>query len=218
MGKKSRASPRKLTPAEIDTFSKENHHQAMIEGHEFSSHLDEVVRKIDHPFDFSRIREAADEIEAKCPFTHENRQISLKHQRETVQDPRDGVGPLQNIYAPGGPAFERDFRFFRQEFRNSYLREFAETIEASLSIKLGRIRLMNLPGRRCYSLHQDRTVRYHFVLKTNPQAIFVFPRQGVFHLPADGFLYRVDTRHTHSVMNGALSDRVHLVFNEAESS
>jgi hypothetical protein len=65
-------------------------------------------------------------------------------------------------------------------------------------------------------MHRDPTIRYHLVLKTNPQAFFIFPSGGVFSIPADNHIYRLDTRELHTAINGGEESRVHLVISEAE--
>lgn len=90
-----------------------------------------------------------------------------------------------------------------------------------------RMRLMMLPFKGCLSFHFDRYVRYHIPLVTNDRAFFFMNESGQFpvprddircgamatyHLPADGSVYRADTREYHTVFNGGRQERVHLVW------
>jgi len=76
-----------------------------------------------------------------------------------------------------------------------------------------RSRVMTLDRHTTYSVHKDRTKRYHLALITNPHAFFLFPYSGwdnLVQIPADGYVYEVDTTQSHSFINCGES-RTHLV-------
>lgn len=90
--------------------------------------------------------------------------------------------------------------------------------------KLGRVRFMLLKPKTGLTVHQDREFRYHLVLDTNRKSYIAYNNFSVdlhksqlvsvancYHLPADGYWYRVDTREQHWVYNGGKTDRIHLV-------
>jgi hypothetical protein len=90
--------------------------------------------------------------------------------------------------------------------------------------KLGRVRFMLLKPKTGLTAHRDREFRYHLVLKTNPKSYISYNNKTVdinksqlvsvancYHIPADGYWYRVDTRQQHWVYNGGATDRIHLV-------
>ena len=66
-------------------------------------------------------------------------------------------------------------------------------------------------------MHVDEQVRYHFVIETNPAALFFccFDAGDMrcigYHVPDDSRWYRVDTRREHFVYNAGWEPRIHLV-------
>lgn len=81
-----------------------------------------------------------------------------------------------------------------------------------LNIPVYRTRLMVSRPRSCYSLHRDYSPRLHLPLITNDQCNFLISEPlTMFHLPADGHTYWVDTRLKHTFLNGSLDARLHIV-------
>jgi hypothetical protein len=74
-----------------------------------------------------------------------------------------------------------------------------------------RARFMTMVMHSTYSVHQDRAPRLHLALDTHPHAYFFWPEhKEFFHIPADGYLYEVDTTQPHTFVNAG-PDRTHLV-------
>lgn len=71
-------------------------------------------------------------------------------------------------------------------------------------------RLMLVKPKTCYSYHRDRCKRIHIPLVTNEDAWFIIEKE-IFHLPADGSVYLVDTTKMHTVVNTSSENRTHLV-------
>lgn len=108
-----------------------------------------------------------------------------------------------------------------------YVRQQIEILQKNINIKIGRIRFMKLMPKTGLSVHNDFEHRYHLVLKTNNYAYFgkTFKLKntdpdnietslfsgGVYHIPADGYWYEVDTTKEHWVYNGGAEERIHLV-------
>lgn len=76
--------------------------------------------------------------------------------------------------------------------------------------KLFRTRLLWLNAQSCYSMHFDDSPRIHIPLITNPDSYIVFKDGKVEHLEA-GKVYWIDTRETHTAINGGDHARLHLV-------
>lgn len=169
-------------------------------------------------FDLALARAALEQVTARYPLTHERRQLSLTGRSETDPSVEDGIGSIYDFKSSRWLAREADFRHFHPEFKSTYFHEIYERVQRHTGGAIGRMRLMLLPPKACYSLHQDPTIRYHLVLKTNPQALLIFPKNGLVHLPADGKLYQVDTRQLHTAMNGGDEDRIHLVMSASEGA
>mgnify|MGYP001159521904 FL=1 len=80
-----------------------------------------------------------------------------------------------------------------------------------------RSRFMQKNMHTTYSVHKDKAKRYHIALDTHKHAYFIFPRKGLiqdrkelYHIPADGYVYEVNTTAPHTVANCG-PDRTHLV-------
>ena len=80
-----------------------------------------------------------------------------------------------------------------------------------------RARIMTKKMHTTYSVHSDPAPRYHLALETNPNAYFIFPSLNkLIHIPADGYIYEVDTTIPHSFANCG-EDRTHLVISKWSS-
>jgi len=76
-----------------------------------------------------------------------------------------------------------------------------------------RMRVLCRKKQTTYTVHTDVTpFRYHLALITNPDAYVVYPtHKKLFQIPADGYVYRMNTTEPHTVMNCG-PDRYHLVW------
>lgn len=86
----------------------------------------------------------------------------------------------------------------------------AELIE-SLPFRICRMRWMVLAGKACYSVHRDPSPRLHIPIITSEQSYFIFKDKPTFLSLEVGHAYVLDTRREHTAINGAVSERVHLV-------
>lgn len=76
---------------------------------------------------------------------------------------------------------------------------------------LYRTRILKLPPGRCYSYHMDWSPRIHLAVITHPHC-FIAEGNELFHIPADGHAYLVDTTKPHTALNGSLDlERIHIV-------
>ena len=80
-----------------------------------------------------------------------------------------------------------------------------------------RTRVLCRKKQTTYSLHTDvNSVRFHLALVTNDTCYVVYPqKEKLFHIPADGYVYRMNTHEPHTVMNCG-EDRYHLVWGSRE--
>jgi hypothetical protein len=102
---------------------------------------------------------------------------------------------------------EKSFCLFHKFYKNSYVQK----LDESLNLNIYRWRWMILFGKSCYSLHQDSTQRVHIPIISNPQSFLIFKDPAALFELSVGKTYLVDTRKTHSAMNGHETWRVHLV-------
>jgi len=103
---------------------------------------------------------------------------------------------------------ERLYKVINAEFRGTYFEE----ILTGLPFPFGRTRILRVPPQKCYPVHTDHSIRYHLALDTHVGAFIVYPEVGkVYHIPADGYLYRMDARVPHTAVNCGPLTRAHMV-------
>jgi len=173
------------------------------------------IKKLELTADSDLISKGLDTVLSMTQWGSEN-QIGLTY-RKNAQNPwKDCVGSLYDRETGLDIANEKEFTELNPnvpEYVQSKLHELA-VLE---NIQLGRIRFMRLMPKTGLSVHADTSVRYHFVLKTNPHAYIAhtFHAGNVsalcFHIPADNNFYKVDTTKHHFVYNGGQEPRIHLV-------
>lgn len=144
--------------------------------------------------------------------TLSSNQIGLNHRPGAENQFLDNVGSLmaQTI------AKETDFTEYNDLLGETTKRAL-NTLSESEGVKFGRIRYMLLPEKSGLTVHTDTEIRYHYVLETNSNAFFgekvndseITAR--CYHIPADGYFYKVDTTRPHFVYNGSREPRIHLV-------
>jgi hypothetical protein len=96
-------------------------------------------------------------------------------------------------------------------------------------LNLCRTRVMRLRPISCYHYHWDKTPRIHIPVITNTHCIFMVDKElkeikppyhdqdicstdkDIFHLPADGNYYTIDTTMCHTAINLSPYDRIHIV-------
>jgi hypothetical protein len=72
------------------------------------------------------------------------------------------------------------------------------------------------------SVHPDFEHRYHLSIVTNKYSYFgehvgeTDVSAKCYHIPSDGYFYKVDTTREHFVYNGGWEPRIHLVLCEAK--
>jgi hypothetical protein len=154
--------------------------------------------------DSVRLRAEIEELITRVPLAFERtRQLGL-HSFHGSTDPwYDGCRKQREI------GDDREYTLLHPDLHGSYI----EKVFAALPFRPFRARLMALDPSVCYSIHSDLTPRYHIAVKTTPQARFVFvDHERLIHIPADGRVYFVDTRETHTAFNAGREMRLHIVF------
>ena len=146
-------------------------------------------------------------------------QIGLTYRKNAEDIWLDAGGSLYDHKIKKFIAEEKDFTEFNSEV-GSYTKNIINELSKKENIDFGRIRYMKADQKRGLSIHKDLECRYHLVIKTNPGALFgeYHGAEGVaatcFHLPADGYFYKVDTTRDHFIYNGGWDERIHLVLCE----
>ena len=163
--------------------------------------MNELLEKSAYSIDLDKLIDAIDNIPVSFP---PNNQISLQMQEGSDDPWYGGCGRLNLING-----VESDYNLIVPELEGTYIEEMFQ----SLPFKPIRSRLMNMHRRSCYSIHRDPQPRYHIAIFTNTSAKIIFTeKERIFHIPADGHLYLVDTREEHTAINGSLKEnRLHLL-------
>lgn len=96
---------------------------------------------------------------------------------------------------------------YNQAWLQSFLSELSPRI-------IGRIRVMRMRPRLCYSWHRDLTPRIHVPLITHPDNFMVISNESM-HLYRGSYWW-TDTTKFHTAMNCSDKDRFHLVIEVSE--
>jgi hypothetical protein len=174
------------------------------------------IKKLDIATDIDLMQSSLEEVLTMTQWGVEN-QIGLSHRKILEKDIwKDCIGSLYDQETGLDIANENDFAQLNTN-TPSYLKSKLEELAIAENIKIGRVRFMRLLPKTGLSVHADTSVRYHYVLKTNPHAYVAHTFQAghvsalCFHIPADGQFYKVDTTKHHFVYNGGKESRIHLV-------
>lgn len=131
-------------------------------------------------------------------------QIGLTHRKDAENVWHDATGRHKDV--------ETNYNIFNAELKGSYLEKVYNDIQKHYTV--GRVRIMYLSNKTCYSLHRDLQKRLHLPVQTNKKCLMIVDNEA-FHLPADGNVYLVDTTKQHTALNGELGEfnRIHIIFN-----
>lgn len=173
-------------------------------------------------FDKLRLKMELGLLIKKYPWHPHSNQLSLVHTGE-YSDPADqiydGIGSiiksgldnrLNRNYIEGK---EKDkFVYLHESVKGTYLETVINKVKEFSERPVGRIRLMLLKSKTCYSWHKDDDlIRYHVPIITNPRC-FIVTEHGLYTMPEEGKLYSLVSTAMHTAMNASQDDRVHLLF------
>lgn len=142
-------------------------------------------------------------------------QLGLTHRKDCDNPLGDAGGNL--IDPKSGLFISKESDFTEWNNVGSYTKDVISKLSQFTGEQFGRIRYMRLMPKTGLSVHADFEVRYHYVFKTNKYAYFGDSTVDndisakCYHIPSDGFFYRVDTTREHFVFNGGWEPRIHLV-------
>lgn len=92
------------------------------------------------------------------------------------------------------------------EFKNTPLGNILDDIGP-----IGQARLLVLDSGESYTAHCDPDDRIHLAIVTNPYSFLVdISNKSMYHLPADGQLWHMNTGHLHVAANWGPRSRIHL--------
>jgi len=151
--------------------------------------------------------------------TLSSNQIGLNYQPGASNKWLDNTGSLYNFTTKQFDALEKDFTELNIEHA-PYTVRIIKSLAEQEGFTIGRVRYMRLQEKTGLTVHQDVEQRYHIAIDTHPSAFFgeVLDNHDCsakcYHIPADGFIYKIDTTRKHFVYNGGRQDRIHLVICE----
>jgi len=96
-------------------------------------------------------------------------------------------------------------------YNQAWLRSFLDQLAPRI---IGRIRVMRIRPRVCYSWHRDLTPRIHVPLITHPNNFMVINSESA-HLYRGSYWW-ADTTKYHTAMNCSENDRFHIVIEVSE--
>lgn len=167
-----------------------------------------LIQKTDIKCDHKKIKNEVLFLLQKYPFCPSHNQISL-----TGFSPEDSpyrcLGKLSDVNNELYGSLESDMNKLLLIINETYLKKFLEKIPFGF----GRVRIMQIKPKQCYTFHIDNNFRYHLAIDSNPNSFIVFkePTHQLINIPTDGFLYQMNGFHKHSAMNGGNKPRIHLV-------
>lgn len=94
----------------------------------------------------------------------------------------------------------------KPEFQNTPIGKFLESLG-----DIGEARLLKLESGQSYTAHTDPDDRIHLAVETNPYAYLIDVSDNVmYHVPADGSVYLMDTGKKHLAGNFGGFPRIHI--------
>lgn len=126
----------------------------------------------------------------------------------------NGAGSLFNQRLKRYTSKTSDYTHLPSFFVGTYVEEVIENVKKIASPKkIGRVRLLTLLPKTCYSLHIDEEeFRFHIPIQTSHDSFFV-SGTTIDRMPEVGQLYTFKTDEEHTAVNASLTEkRIHLVF------
>jgi hypothetical protein len=173
-----------------------------------------LVKRTNHCYDLDRCLVEWDHIQSRLGDNLWSKPLGVNRQTCIQRSNKDDVNPYTDgtgsIYGNNSVKdhiliSQSDYIILNDIYEGTV---FADVIR---DMNGERSRVMHMSYHSTYSVHKDKSPRYHLALITNPNAYFIFPTLNeIVHIPADGYVYEVDTTLPHSFVNCG-PDRMHLV-------
>lgn len=158
-----------------------------------------LVKLLGQPDNFDVLKKEVMDLVASKLAT-EN-QLSLQTTLEDTGDWYSSAGTVLKLKNKN----EREYNVLQPELKGTAIESIINKYNAT------RSRIMISRPRSCYSVHKDDSYRIHIPIVTNPQSWMVWPYQNKCVNLEEGNVYWTNTTRYHSVFNGSLVDRIHLV-------
>jgi hypothetical protein len=174
------------------------------------------VKKLELTADLEIMKQDLDFVLTRSDWSVEN-QIGLTYRKGAENLWKDCVGSLWDRENNIELVKEEEFTEINSE-APLYTMKRLNDLAALEGFKLGRVRYMRLMPKTGLSVHADSSVRYHYVLETNPHSYIYHTTTMMgsiktlgYQLLSNGYFYKVNTKMEHYVYNGGTTPRIHIV-------
>ncbi len=157
----------------------------------------ELISRTDIRFDPDKVDEAFERVPA---LPQQNHAVAVTSKPGVENPLHDGISAR--------PEDEMLYNVINAEFRGTYFEEILHRPAVPVRPHTDHVDSATevLPGP-----HRP-LLRYHLALDTHDHAFILFPQAGrVYHVPADGYLYKMDARDPHTAVNCGPLTRAHMV-------
>lgn len=183
--------------------------------------MTEFINKTDMSVDMEQIRSELEYAVSQCPWEWSSKpgignSLGLNYRPGALNPWADSFGSLYDKETQQLIGTELDYSEWHPEGLD-YTKEKIFELAERFKFKVGRCRYLRLMPKTGLSIHTDMEPRFHLAIETNPKCLIARTVTGqeesalCYHIPADGFFYKVDTTKEHFVFNGSWEPRIHLV-------
>lgn len=179
-----------------------------------------AVRQLDAQFDSTQLYTELSGIMSDVGHT-KTLQFLLTHHANPKGDAwLYGAGSLYDDKLKRYWARTADFSKLTTRLDNTYSAQVIEEVRKialTQGKKIGRVRILTLEPKTCYSLHTDEEeFRYHIPITTSSSSFFI-ANDIIDRMPVTGQLYQFRTDEAHTAVNAhKYEQRSHLVFDTYE--
>ena len=130
-----------------------------------------------------------------------------KHKNRISINNHDGID--EYVKNNGQRLIYTEFNYMNTIFKDTIWEETLRLFPG----KIGRARIMIMDHEKLLTKHRDLEARWHVALFTDPSCVIYDFESGMGkHIPADGYIYKLDGRRLHTAFNSSNNfQRVHLV-------
>lgn len=158
-----------------------------------------IIKLIKDPIDFDKLKDEV--LDCLEKHAEDQNQIILQTLDCGVEDWHTGCGRVEQLDIK----MENDYVHVQPSLAGTELERLMKQYGAF------RTRIMRMPPKFCYSVHEDATPRIHVPIITNNQAWMVWPYESKTFLLREKLIYWTDTTKHHTFLNGSDEYRIHLV-------
>ncbi len=168
------------------------------------------IIRTEFQYDIENVRKQWTEIRKQLTLDmwYQKSQTCVQHSPHCINKWTEGCGSIKRVEGKRVEGkTEQDFHILNSLYKGTIFEDIIRDINAV------RARIMVKPKHTCYSIHSDRTPRFHLPITTHKHALFVFyegDKSTTLHIPADGYVWWTDTTRLHTFLNAG-PERTHLV-------